>query len=317
VSALLRWLRSSLRGEVSTAELEARLRAGRAAYGLIEEADSLEGEDRSAQLFRVCAWAAFALQSIADNLIEADAASDPRTAGYVPRSTLLYVAACVDEVPTWIEQARVCQNDPSASPAGGLPARLPKWHHDEPTRPSELHGLRAAYEVLQARTEGRVLALPPARTGASVELRRVCAEMTTAAEYAAAVGTRHVGAVDRGEARWRFVDALQHAFLLGQLLALPTLVEVARVREEHDEHRPLAEQLSWLYIDPGWPVVDRDGVALGLVYRVCGDRGTGEFEGVDIASSAGSAGVHIPPAAIGTIGRGELMLSVTKTELYD
>jgi hypothetical protein len=315
VAGLLRWLRSSLHGEVSTAELEARLRAGRAAYGLVEEADSLQGDDRGTQLFRLCAWNAFALQAIADNLIEADAAADPGTAGYVPRSTLLYVAACVDEVPNWIKEARVCQNDPSVRPAGGLPARLPTWHHDEPTRPSELHGLRAAYEVLQARTEGRVLALPHEQTRASVELRRVCAEMKSAAEYAAAVGTRYVGAVDRGEARWRFVDALQHAFLLGQLLALPTLVEVARVRQDEDEHRPLAEQLSWLHIGPGWPVADRDGVALGLVYRVCGDRDTGEFDGVDVASTAGSAGVHIPPGAIETIGRGELKLSVTKSEL--
>jgi hypothetical protein len=315
VSVLLRWLRSSLHGEVSIADLEARRRAGRAAYGLIEEADSLQGDDRSAQLFRLCAWNAFALQAIADNLIEADAASDPGTAGYVPRSTLLYVGACLDEVPNWIKQARVVQNDPAARPAGGLPARLPSWRHDEPTRPSELHGLRAAYEVLQARTEGRVLALPPEQTRASAELRRVCSEMKSAAEYAAAIGTRHVGAVDRGEARWRFVEALQHAFLLGQLLALPTLCEAARVRQDHDEHLPLAEHPSWLQIGPGWPVVDRDGVAIGLVYRVCGDRLTGEFEGLDVAPSVGSADVHIPPAAIVTIGRGEIKLAVTKAEL--
>ncbi len=315
MSGLLRWLRSSLHGEVSTAELEARRRAGRAAYGLIEEADGLQGEDRGAQLFRLCAWNAFALQSIADNLIDADAASEPATAGYVPRSTLLYVAACLDEVPNWIKQARVVQNDPAARPAGGLPARLPVWHHDEPTRPGELHGLRVAFEVLQARTEGRVLALPPERTRVSVELRRVCSEMKSAAEYAEAIGARHVGAVDRGEARWRLVDALQHAYLLGQLLALPTLCEAARVRQDHDEHLPLAEHPSWLQIGPGWPVVDRDGVALGLVYRVCGDRDTGEFEGVDVAPSLGSADVHIPPGAIATIGRGEIKLSVAKAEL--
>jgi hypothetical protein len=315
VSGLLRWLRSSLHGEVSIADLEARRRAGQAAYGLVDEADSVHGDDRSAQLFRLCAWNAFALQSIVDNLIEADATFDPGTAGYVPRSTLLYVGACLDEVPNWIMQARVVQNDPTARSAGGLPARLPAWRHDEPTRPSELHGLRSAYEVLQARTEGRVLALPPEQTRASVELRRVCSEMKSAAEYAEAIGTRHVGAVDRGEARWRFVDALQHAFLLGQLLALPTLCEAARVRQDHDEHLPLAEHPSWLQIGPGWPVVDRDGVALGLVYRVRGDRDTGEFEGVDIAPSVGSADVHIPPAAIETIGRGEIKLSVTKAEL--
>ena len=87
------------------------------------------------------------------------------------------------------------------------------------------------------------------------------------------------------------------------------------MRRNHDEHLPLAEHPSWLQIGPGWPVVDRDGVALGLVYRVWGDRLTGEFGGVDIAPSVGSADLRIPPAAIDTIGRGEIKLSVAKAEL--
>jgi len=314
VSGFFRSLRSSLHGEVSTADVEARRRAGAVAYGLVEEADAVEGDDRGTQLFRVCAWNAFALQTIADRLVDADAAADPGTAGYVPRSTLLYVEACLDPVADWIRQARVAQNDPFAR-VGSLPSRLPRWYHDESTRPSELQGLRAAYEVLQARTEGRVLALPPERTRESGELRRVCAEMTSAAEYAGAIGSRGAGAVDRGEARARLLDALEHAFLLGQLLAMPTLAEIARVRQDRNEALPLAEHPSWLEICTGWPVRDREGVMLGFVVRIRGDRDLGVFDGVEVAPGVASAALHIPAAAIAAIGRGEIALAVAKADL--
>src|SRR5207253_564735 len=128
--------------------------AGTAAYTLADEADASVGEDRSSQLFRLCAWNAFALQTIADRLLATDAADDPATAGYVPRSTLTFVSACLDEVPIWIRRARVVESDPEARVAAALPARLPPWLYDEPTRQSELHGLQSAYEALQSRDEG-------------------------------------------------------------------------------------------------------------------------------------------------------------------
>ena len=104
---MLRWLRSALRGEVSTADLESRRRAGAIAYSLAQEAEGITETDRGARLFKLCAWNAFALQTIADTLIDCDAQDDPATAGYVPRSTLLYATACVDQVPRWISCARV------------------------------------------------------------------------------------------------------------------------------------------------------------------------------------------------------------------
>src|SRR6184192_3142821 len=145
MSVFLRWIRSSLHGEVSAAELQARRAAGTAAYALIEEAAAAEGADRGTRLFRLCAWNAFALQALADQLLDVDTADDPATAGYVPRSTLGFASACLDEVPHWIRQARVVQSDPTARIGGTLPARLPPWRHDEPTRQSELHGLRSGY----------------------------------------------------------------------------------------------------------------------------------------------------------------------------
>ena len=46
---MLRWLRSTLRGEVSTADLESRRRAGALAYSLAEEADEIAATDRAEQ----------------------------------------------------------------------------------------------------------------------------------------------------------------------------------------------------------------------------------------------------------------------------
>ena len=316
---LLRWIRSALGGEVPQAELEARRGAGTAAYTLADEGDASVGEDRSSQLFRLCAWNAFALQTIADRLLATDAADDPATAGYVPRSTLTFVSACLDEVPIWIRRARVVESDPEARVAAALPARLPPWLYDEPTRQSELHGLQSAYEALQSRVESRVLvfaeAAPAGRAREVGELRRVCAEMKSAADYAAGIWVRNAGPIDRGEVRWRLLDALQHAFDLGQLLALPSLVEVARVRQDRDEGLPLGPDASGLQIGAGWPVLDRDRVLLGLVVRVCGDRVTGEFAGVDVASSIATAELHVEPTVIASIGMGEIKLSVPKNEL--
>ena len=300
----VRWLRSALQGEVSAGEVEARRAAGAFAYSLAEEAETVENP-----LFRVCAWNAFALQTIADKLIEADSAADPETEGWVPRSTLNYMSLCVDLVQEWIRQARIVQSDPAARVATGLPARLPIWRRDEPTRPSELQGLRAAYEALQARVETALTGSP------APELLRVAAEMRNAADYAAAIGRRNAGPVDRGEARSYLLEALQHAFTLGQLLALPTLAEIESVRRDRVAGLPLGKHASWLQIGPGWPVIDSEGERIGLVYRVYGDRITGQFAGVDVSHSVGSTGLHVPADAIAEIEAGQIRLSIARVAL--
>src|SRR5205814_856536 len=124
------------------------------------------------------------------------------------------------------------------------------------------------------------------------QLRRVHAEMTSAAEIAQASWSPHANAVGRAEVRWRLLDALQHAFLLGQLLALPSLCEI---------DLPAAEGPSWLQI--------------GRVDRVLGDRGTGEFEGLDVGASISSRPLRVPAHAIAEIDAGEVKLSVTREEL--
>jgi hypothetical protein len=308
----LTWLRSTLRGEVSAAELNARRGAGTAAYSLFDEAASAPGDDRGTRLFRACAWNAFALQTIAETLIDVDAAEDPGTAGYVPQSTLRFARACVDRVPDWIRLARIAQSDPDAG-IRGLPAQLPTWRTDEPTRRSELHALRTAYESLEARVDGDLRAVS-AEPHLLAQLRRIRAEMESAAEYANAIGLRDAGPVDRGEARWRLLSALECAFLLGQLVAVPTLAAVVHAREAEPEIES-SGGASWLRIEPGWPVRDCDGVTVGLVQRVRGDRETGELAGIDVSSGIAAAIVAVPARAVASVDAGEVLLSVTAAGL--
>ena len=308
---MLRWLRSALRGEVSTGDLEARRRAGKIAYSLVEEADELEGDDRGAQLFRLCAWNAYAYQTIVDKLIENDACEEPATAGFVPRSTLHFAGPCVDQVPQWISYARMAQNDPALQLGARLPASLPEWIHDEPTAVSELVGMRAAYEALQPRVESSLQALAGSgrlETESLAQMRRMLAEMTSAAEYASALLRPGLGPADRGEVRWRLLDALGQALELGQVVAMPTLLEVVRARHRRDERVPLAAGLSWLEIELGWHVCDKAGAPVGRVVRVRGDHTTGVLEGIDVATTSDRPDVAVPADDIATIAPGEVVL---------
>ncbi|MHB8469415.1 MAG: hypothetical protein ACYDCH_06625 [Gaiellaceae bacterium] len=313
MKGIIRAIRSLLAGEVSTAGLRARRGAGSAAYSLLEDAAAATGADKGTRLFRLCAWNAFALQAIADTLLDADAAADPMTAGYVPRSTLDFVGACLDAVPGWIRQAQIVRSDPSARIAAALPAQLPHWRYDEPTRHVELRGLRTAYEALQPRVESdlesHAAAAPPERAREVAHLRRVCAEMTSSAEYANALDLGHAGAVDRGAARSRLLHALQRAFELGQLLALPSLVEIVQVRDDREAELPLSPHASWLQIGPAWPVLDGAGANVGLVQRVRGNRETGEFEGLDVDTGLANTLLRVPAEEIAEIGAGQIRLA--------
>lgn len=308
---MFRWLRSTVRGEVSITDLEARRHAGAIAYSLAEEADALQGADRGAQLFRLCAWNAFAFQTIVDTLVECDARDHPPTAGYVPRSTLRFASPCADEVPQWIRYARMAQGDPNLQLAGRVPAALPRWQHDEPTTRGELFGLRTAYEALQPRVETSLQALAAAGAAeASVlgQMRRMLAEMTSAAEYAVALLRPDLGPVDRGEARARLLDALDRALELGQVLAMPSLLAVVQAERRRADDVPFTGSLSWLEIETGWLVLDSARTRIGRVARVRGDRITGELAGIEVSTASDRPDRVVSATEIGTIASGEVVL---------
>ena len=139
--------------------------------------------------------------------------------------------------------------------------------------------------------------------------------MSSAADFVDAVLRPGLGPVDRGEVRWRLLDALGHVYLLGQLLAVPTLAEAARVEQQHAEGLRTTTDASWLQVEPGWLVLDREGERVGLVERTVGDRITGELERIDVTAGPDTATVCVPPSAVATIDLGEIRLAVSRHEL--
>src|SRR5689334_13082856 len=96
---LRNWVAGMTRGEISAAGLDGLRAAGAAAYSLLDEPPGT-------QLFAVCAWNAFALQTIADQLLTSDERFDPATAGRLPPSTLAFAQDCYTQAVRWVAAAR-------------------------------------------------------------------------------------------------------------------------------------------------------------------------------------------------------------------
>jgi hypothetical protein len=184
------------RGELSASGLDGLRQAGSWAYSLADEADRIREEagadpwqrERGTQLFLVCAWIAFALQTAADQLVDSDARADPLTAGLLPEATLAFTQACYVQAITWVRHARCVQADAAYRVNVPLPAALPPWQQSAQTSDVHLRGLRDAYEAVAPRAEfelGRLAAAtPPERTGALADLKLLAAQMRTALEFA-------------------------------------------------------------------------------------------------------------------------------------
>jgi hypothetical protein len=87
---------------------------------------------QSSQL--LCAWNAFALQTLGDELVEADYRADPRTAGFLPLVTAEQAAAFLGEVEHRSAGARRAASDAGYDVAAeiAVPAPLPAWVTVEP-----------------------------------------------------------------------------------------------------------------------------------------------------------------------------------------
>src|SRR6202011_1048810 len=106
---LMTRLAAAMRGEIAATTVEAYRRAGAAAYQDMLDAEQLRADlaayggsqwiARSHQASQLlCAWNAFALQTLGDQLVEADYQADPRTAGFLPPVTAEQAAVFLGEV---------------------------------------------------------------------------------------------------------------------------------------------------------------------------------------------------------------------------
>lgn len=232
-----------MHGEVAATTVEAYRRAGTSAYQDLLDADQLRKDlaltggniwaARPAQASQLlCAWNAFVLQSLGEQLVEADYAADPHTVGYLPPVTAEQAAAFLGEVEQWSARARRAGSDPGfdVSAEIGLPAPLPEWVEADPCPRQHLVAMLAAGQAMRDRAQAALADLertkPPAdKAAAAARLRGMAAEADTVMSYGESMWAPEVPA----DVHERIENSLKRAIaayhLLGQLLAMPALLD--------------------------------------------------------------------------------------------
>jgi hypothetical protein len=309
------------RGQKPTAWLANLRQAGVGAYSLAEEAEQLRAApdwdpweaDRSTQLFLVCAWVAYASQVIADRLIEAEAQGDPLTADRAPEGMIDFARRCYVLAAEWTSAARFAQATPSFRPPS-LPATLPKWTILEVTTHGHVAAFREVFEAVgtAAQYEFERLKAHAQHRPEVNQMSLVAARMRTADDRAASLATNARGFQQLHPVREALIDAVREAFLLGQLVAAPTLAE--RVQADDFRAGTVAQPPPTL-IERGWPVVDCDDLPIGTVDAVEGDPALSAVSGIRIDIGSSFACRRARRDQIRAVGVGVVRLSVTKDAL--
>lgn len=231
-----------LRGEIPAAALEAYRRASGAVFELFEQVErgrleaAIDGLDpwsvppakRTAFL---CAWNAFVLQTLGNEILDADYRGDPPTYGHVPPATARQVRAFYEPVEGWVNRAYQAQANPDYRLDLAVPARLPAWEGGETAAPAQLQGLLHALRTLLGHADAAMTSLPetiadaPDRQAQLNRIRQLHAGARARARYAEELaGVDPVPEV-LAKAGAHARDAVEQVSLLGQLVADPGLAE--------------------------------------------------------------------------------------------
>jgi hypothetical protein len=77
----------------------------------------------------------------------------------------------------------------------------------------------------------------------------------------------------------------------------------------------MSDPVSWLVIEPGWKVVDRDGDEVGKVEEIVGDTSLDIFNGLTIGVGLLKKGRYLPGEQIAEITVGQVRLALDKNEV--
>jgi hypothetical protein len=77
----------------------------------------------------------------------------------------------------------------------------------------------------------------------------------------------------------------------------------------------MSDPVSWLVIEPGWKVVDRDGGEVGKVEETVGDTTRDIFNGLTIGVGLLKKGRYVPAEQIAEITEGQVQLALDKDEV--
>lgn len=242
--ALSTRLRAKLAGEVAAGALDGYRAAGATAYGLLVEAERTRQQLRAdgrdgfsaepaTKAFLVCAWNAFLLQTLGDEFVETDYRADPKTVGFVPPVTAEQALAFYDEVEHWLVRARQAKADPGFRLDLHVPAELPPWAAAEPCPHEHLMAMLAACRKLVEHAEIAVADLKQGASGEhgalvarlESELSAVCSNAEYAEQLHAQLHEDRANRELHERIERSIKEALERGYLLGQLAAMPELLE--------------------------------------------------------------------------------------------
>ena len=76
----------------------------------------------------------------------------------------------------------------------------------------------------------------------------------------------------------------------------------------------VADPVSWLQIAQGWNVVTSDGVSVGVVAQVEGDKQEDIFDGLAVESRQPASILYVPGEQVGAIHPGEVTLKIAAVD---
>jgi hypothetical protein len=76
----------------------------------------------------------------------------------------------------------------------------------------------------------------------------------------------------------------------------------------------VADPVSWLVVERGWEVVDRDGGRIGQVEEVLGDENRDIFDGLAVATSLLGRARYVPSEQVAEIREGQVRLAIDAAE---
>jgi hypothetical protein len=76
----------------------------------------------------------------------------------------------------------------------------------------------------------------------------------------------------------------------------------------------VADPVSWLQIAQGWSVVTSDGVSVGVVAQVEGDKQEDIFDGLAVDSKQPARILYVPGEQVGAIYPGEVTLKIAAAD---
>lgn len=243
---------TTIRGEVSDANIQGYLRAATQIEEIWQQID-----EKVAGLIAqgVAPWEAYkqlgypmafiraarAYQVFVKELLAADAAFDPGTAGYLPRITYDQANALCHQIQPTLQYALAALNNPNYVPEVALPLQLGPRIEDEGRQDpiAHLQGMISAAREMREWAAGLIAQYENAATQATTPMPTEISAHITAlrsrlaqADSQLRFGSDLVGQVSRGQATQQLHeeaenslwDALQNFFLLNQAVALPELL---------------------------------------------------------------------------------------------